>query len=226
MIMSEPDYTPERRPLAARKLKVSAALTRLLAGWGVAPNAISVASFFASLGAGWCLCASGGKEQPLLWMIGTCLLLLLRGACNMLDGMVAIHTGKASRWGELYNEVPDRLSDAAILIGAGYAAGGHPELGYVAAIAAVFTAYVRVQGCSLGAPTDFGGPMAKIHRMVLIAAAALYTGFAPQAWQVCLPDGSKIGTFALALAVVIAGCTITSVRRLVACARFLSQTRP
>lgn len=219
--MSDADYIPERRPLAARKLGISGKAARALAELGVSPNAISVASFVASFGAGWLLYASHGSPQSQLLLLASCLLMLARGACNMLDGMVAIHTGKASRWGELFNEVPDRLSDAAILIGAGYAAGGIPELGYLASIAAVFTAYVRVQGCSLGAPADFGGPMAKVQRMVLVFAAALYTAFAPESWQFSVETWPTMGTFGFALAIILAGCALTSVRRLQRCAAFL-----
>lgn len=221
--MSEKDYIPERRPLAARSLGISGSATRWLAGMGVSPNAISVASFFASFGSGAALYVSNGSDYSQLLLFVSCLMLLLRGACNMLDGMVAIFTGVASRSGELYNEVPDRLSDSVILIGVGYAAGGMPELGYIAAIAAVFTAYVRVQACSLGAAADFGGPMAKIHRMVLIAAAALYTAFAPLSWQFSIVGFPEFGTFSLALVIIIAGCAVTSMRRLWVCARILNQ---
>ena len=47
----------------------------------------------------------------------------LRLTANMLDGMVALASGRASKVGELYNEVPDRVSDAAVFIGAGLAWG-------------------------------------------------------------------------------------------------------
>jgi phosphatidylglycerophosphate synthase len=221
--MSEKDYTPERRPLAARNLGVSAAATRWLAGMGVSPNSISVASFFASFGGGIALFVSNGSEHEALLLLAACFFLLLRGACNMLDGMVAVHRGIASRSGELYNEVPDRLSDSVILIGAGYASGGVPELGYLAAIAAVFTAYVRVQGCSLGARADFGGPMAKIQRMLIITVAALYTAFVPAAWQFSTEIFPGAGTLGLALLLIIAGCAVTSARRLWASARALNQ---
>lgn len=221
--MNEEDYIPERRPLAARNFGASAAATRWLAAAGVKPNTISVASFFASLGSGIALFASKGSGHEALLLVAACLLLFLRGACNMLDGMVAVHRGIASRSGELFNEVPDRLSDSVILIGAGYAAGGVPELGYLAAIAAVFTAYVRVQSCSLGARADFGGPMAKIQRMFLIAGAALYTAFMPEGWQFSTGYFPGAGTFGLALGVIITGCVATSARRLRACARTLSQ---
>ena len=33
----------------------------------------------------------------------------LRLLANLLDGMVAVGSGQASRIGELYNEVPDRV---------------------------------------------------------------------------------------------------------------------
>ena len=39
----------------------------------------------------------------------------LRLWLNMLDGMVALASGKASRTGEIVNELPDRISDVVIL---------------------------------------------------------------------------------------------------------------
>lgn len=212
----KPDYTPERRPLAARNWSGSHRAARWLAARGVAPNAISVGGFVASLGAGAALAVGSYSSRPALWLVIGCALILVRGMCNMLDGMVAVATGKASRGGELFNEVPDRLSDAVTLVGAGYAPGGVPELGYIAALAAVFTAYVRVQGCALGTSADFGGPMAKTHRMFVIVGAALYTAFAPSTWQPVLA-----GMLALALSIVIAGCFVTSLRRLIKCHKLL-----
>lgn len=218
--MKTKNYIPERRPLVARGWNASHAAARWLAARGVPPNAISIGGLLASLGAGAALAATGAGDHVPLLFTAACLLILIRGMCNMLDGMVAVSTGKASRCGELYNEVPDRISDAAILVGAGYAIGGIPELGYVAALSAVFTAYVRIQGCSLGAKADFGGPMSKTERMFVIVGAALFTGFAPEAWQ------PAAGLMAIALAVVIAGCAVTSLRRLRLIARLLTNTQP
>ncbi len=215
------DYRPERRPLVARNWSASHTAASWLAASGVPPNAISVAGFFASLGAGAALCLTREAEHPALLFVVACLLILVRGMCNMLDGMVAVSTGRASRCGELFNEVPDRLSDSVTFVGAGYAVGGLPELGYIAAVAAVFTAYVRVQGCALGTRADFGGPMAKVNRMVLIVAAALYTAFAPAAWQPSIVLVSNAGALALALMIIIVGCVITSARRLRRCAQTL-----
>ena len=42
---------------------------------------------------------------------------------NMLDRMVALASGRDSKVGQLYNEVLDRVSDAAVFIRVGYAWG-------------------------------------------------------------------------------------------------------
>ena len=140
-----------------------------------------------------------------LW-IASALCIQFRLAANMLDGMVAIESGRASRLGELYNDVPDRFADAAILIGVGYAAGGDVVLGYAATAAAILTAYIRALGVSVGAGAEFCGPMAKPHRMHVVTVAALWSAFAP-AWAWPAPA-------TLALIIVVVGSLLTTLRRL------------
>ena len=54
-----------------------------------------------------------GLGQPwLAWLCGA-VLVQLRLLANVLDGMVAVGRGVASPVGELYNEIPDRVSDTA-----------------------------------------------------------------------------------------------------------------
>ena len=97
------------------------------------------------------------------------MLVQARLLANLLDGMVAIGRGVASPTGELFNEVPDRVSDTAVLVGLGVAAGS-VAWGLAAALAAMATAYVRLPsgGGSDGFRATFGGPMAKQHRMALV----------------------------------------------------------
>jgi phosphatidylglycerophosphate synthase len=135
----------------------------------------------------------------------------LRLLCNLLDGMVAILQSRASKTGELYNEIPDRISDAATLIGAGYALGGSPVLGFTAACCAIFVAYVRAMGKIATGHQEFCGPMAKPHRMATMTAACVYCAIMPQRFQP-MPQG--YGVVSLALALIIAGCAITAYRRL------------
>jgi len=219
-----PDPAIDRRPLASR----DTALAHRVAGWlidrKVSPNAISVASVFAGVGAGAALAATARwPEHALpLWLVAA-VLVQLRLLCNMLDGMVAVGSGQASPVGELYNEVPDRLSDAATLVGLGYAAGGAPWLGYTAALTAMLTAYVRAVGKASGASNDFRGPMAKPHRMFVVTVTALYVALAPATWQ---PRLAGMDLPALALALIAVGSLHTATRRLLGTARQLRGTRP
>jgi phosphatidylglycerophosphate synthase len=116
----------------------------------------------------------------------------------------------------LYNEVPDRLSDSAVLIGVGYAAGGGPALGYVAALLAVLTAYVRALGRGAGRPQDFRGPMAKQQRMFLVTLLGFWMAAVPTGWAAWRldPQGLSMGVPAMVLAVVALGCVVTCWRRL------------
>ena len=164
--------------------------------------------------------ADGGR---FLWL-GAGLLVGVRGLANILDGMVAIESKRASRLGELFNEVPDRVSDAALLVGLGFAAGGTPLLGFGAALAAVFTAYVRAMAKVAGAPQDYRGPMAKPHRMaVIVAACAL--GTVMPGWMDQRPDAIPLPPATAALWLVVAGCVVTSARRLARSAAFLREPR-
>jgi phosphatidylglycerophosphate synthase len=87
--------------------------------------------------------------------------------------MVAVEHQRKSPAGELWNEVPDRISDVATIVGAGYALGGHAVLGFIGAILALLTAYVRALGASLGAGQIFAGIGGKPQRMFLLTVTAL-----------------------------------------------------
>ena len=190
-------------------------LARWLAGRRVAPNTISIAGMLCGVAAGISLglTAVTVRFERAAWLIAAGLI-LVRALANVLDGLVAVEFGKASPVGDLYNEVPDRVSDAAMLIGLGYAAGGTVILGYGAAWAALFVAYVRAVGKIAGAHQEYGGVMAKLPRMLIVVAIALYSGLAPHGWDL---QGTSSDVFRLAsagLAVIIAGCLGTIVWRL------------
>ena len=175
----------------------------------VSPNAISLAGMAAGLLAGAALWSTAQypTSATAAWLVAAPLI-QLRLVANMLDGMVAIGGGTASRLGELYNELPDRVSDAAVLVGLGYAAGGEATLGYLAALGAVSTAYVRAVGQAAGAGAAFGGPMAKQHRMQIVALGALYCAVAGPF------VGAGIGLPCVALGLIVAGTTLTVLLRL------------
>lgn len=155
-----------RRHLRTRERAWSRAFAAALGNAGIRPNAVSLFSIVVAALAGLALWRSGavGGSWPLL--ILAAIAIQLRLLCNMLDGLLAVEGGLKSRVGDLYNEVPDRIADALILIGAGYGARSLPygeTLGWSAALVAVMTAYVRLLAGSLGAQQLFIGPMAKQH---------------------------------------------------------------
>ncbi len=206
-------YNPtDRRPIAARNLAIMERAANALAARGITPNQISVAGagFAALAGICFSLTPSFNSLQPLFWILGA-VFVQARLLANLFDGMVAIKQGIASPVGELYNEVPDRISDSFILIGLGYSFGGSPELGYLAALFAVGTAYIRAVGKGLTGRQDFCGPMAKQQRMFIVTVTALFCAFS-SAYL-------KAPTFALA---IIALASLgTAVRRLLRIAEAL-----
>src|SRR4051794_29802427 len=123
MMGDTPYVSGERRPIAARQWRASQWAAGWLARRGASPNGISVAGMVSGVGAGVALAATawlepGSASQRAAWLAGA-LLVQLRLLANMLDGMVAIECGRASPVGELYNEVPDRVSDVGTLVGLG-----------------------------------------------------------------------------------------------------------
>jgi phosphatidylglycerophosphate synthase len=185
----------DRRPIAARELGIVQRLAGWLVARGASADGISVAGMVAGIAAGLCLAATWelAEWQRPLWLLAALLV------------QVAVGRGIASPAGELFNEVPDRVSDTAALVGLGLAAG-EPVLGLAAALAAMATAYVRAVGKAAGAPSDFRGPMAKPHRMALVTAVALWAGLAPSGWAVDLP--------VIALWVILVLSLVTAWRRL------------
>lgn len=217
---SRSDPVRNRRPIAARDLTLSRRAASWLARRRVSANAISIAGMIAGVLAGIVLGLTRDVATPLSWFAAA-LLIQLRLLANMLDGMVALETGTASTLGEIYNDVPDRVSDSATLIGLGYALGGDIVLGYAAAGAAMATAYIRTLGVAVGAPAQFCGPMAKPHRMFVATATAGLCGFAALLGTTVTVGGYGLPT--LALVAVTAGSIVTALRRLARVARALRE---
>ena len=138
-----------------------------------------------------------------------------------MDGLLAVEGGLKSPTGELFNEIPDRIADALILVPLGYA--GKTDLtialGWTAACGAIFTAYVRALGASLLQKHDFCGPMAKPHRMAaatlgclgMLALRLLHIEFPLLLWTIVF---------------INSGIVITSWRRISHLANSLRRSKP
>ncbi|MEO6926575.1 MAG: CDP-alcohol phosphatidyltransferase family protein [Rhodanobacter sp.] len=189
----------DRRPIAARSSTWAKRTTSALVRTSISPNQISCISvLFALLGVAalFMLTDPFGKL-----LCAACI--VLRLLCNMFDGMVAVEGGKGTPSGPLFNEIPDRLADSLFLVALGYAAM-LPWLGWLCALLAALTAYIRVLGGSLGQPQDFRGPMAKPHRMWLMVATLLLAAALPL-WRHELLLGGAI--------LIAAGSALTCITR-------------
>lgn len=210
--------TDKRRPIKSRSNPLMIRLAKSLSQKNITPNQISLFSIvpaFITM-----LALAFWQVSPQLWvqilllsvaMIG----IQLRLLCNLIDGMVAIEGGKVTPAGELFNEVPDRVSDTFFFIGLGLSLIAPFSsdnsfglvLGLLASLFAAFTAYIRVLGVSMGTPAFFSGPFAKQHRMALMSASLFAT---------------MIGRFFsltteflwIAMIVIIIGSFFTAIRRL------------
>lgn len=177
-----------RRPLKVRDVGLVNRFAKWLSQKSITPNHISILSIvFALLAAISFVMTlySNGLTQLGLYVLAA-LFIQGRLLCNLFDGLVAVEGGKSTPSGELFNDIPDRISDPIIIIAAGYSIVSISYgdiLGWCGALLAVLTAYVRTLAVSIGAPANFMGPMAKQHRMALLTIASFIVGVEQYVYQ-------------------------------------------
>jgi phosphatidylglycerophosphate synthase len=199
-------YEPtSRRPIGEGFRATARFATARCVRLNIHPDTISYASIVAAAIAAICFWQSG--PRPWLLLVAP-LFCYLRLWFNMLDGMVALASGKASSRGEILNDLPDRISDVLIFAGVAHSGWMNPFVGYWAAIFALLTAYVGMFGQAVGVQREFSGVMSKPWRMV-----ALHIG----AWATFARPSLPIDPFTildLTCLLIIAGCLQTIVVRL------------
>jgi phosphatidylglycerophosphate synthase len=205
------EYEPtSRRPIADRFRSTALFATALCLRLGVHPDAISYASIVAAAAAAFCFWKSGAYA----WLLSIApLLCYLRLWCNMLDGMVALASGKASARGEILNDLPDRISDVVIFVGVAHSGWMNPFIGYWAAIFALLTAYVGMFGQAVGVQREFSGVMSKPWRMVMLHLGAWIT-LSCLWWNAGTVRFGSLTVLDWACLMVIAGCLQTMATRL------------
>lgn len=158
---------PRRAPAA-----VLDPIVRGLAAARVTPTMLTTAGFLGNVLAAW-LAAQGN-----LRLAGVAVLFF--SALDMLDGALARATGRASRFGALYDSTLDRLSEAAVLGGLLWHAlqSGSDEqamLAFVATVGSLMVSYVRARSEGLGLALR-DGLFTRSERVVLVGVA-LILGF-------------------------------------------------
>ncbi|HVF72524.1 MAG TPA: CDP-alcohol phosphatidyltransferase family protein [Chthoniobacterales bacterium] len=205
------EYEPTSRRRIGESFRATA---RFATSWcvrrNVNPDTISYASIVAAGIAALCFWRS--YPHPWLLLVAP-LFCYVRLWLNMLDGMVALASGKASWRGEILNDLPDRVSDVLIFAGVAHSGWLNPFCGYWAAICALLTAYVGMFGQAVGVHREFSGLMSKPWRMVALhmgawAAAGLF-------WATgAVTMGGNLTILDLTCVIIVAGCMQTLVVRL------------
>lgn len=168
-------YEPaSRRPIAGMFRRTAHAAVRVAVRARIHPDVFSYASIAAAAIAGWLFWASRTHPRYIVLAVAFA---MLRLWLNMFDGMVALAAGKASRKGEIVNDLPDRISDVLIFVGVAHSGWNNAFYAYWVAIAAVLVAYVGLFGQAVGVQREFSGVMAKPWRIVALSLGALATMF-------------------------------------------------
>jgi phosphatidylglycerophosphate synthase len=217
-VKKRPEYQlGSRRPIAEFFRRPTRGAVKFCVNAGVHPDLVSYTSVVAAAGAGICFWQAKWLGALLIPAVIFC---YLRLWLNMLDGMVALASGKASLRGEIVNDLPDRISDVIIFVGAAHSGLCHILGGYWVAIFALVVAYVGISGPAVGVQREFSGLMSKPWRMVMLHAGAWIT-LGLLWWG----DGRlRYGGFTIldwTFVIIIAGCLETICIRLIRVLRAL-----
>jgi phosphatidylglycerophosphate synthase len=168
------------------------------------PNLLSVLGLAVSL-----VGAAAFAVGELRW---GALAVLLGGACDLVDGVIARHHGLSTRFGAFLDSTLDRVVDMALLLGlvlhyAGTGARGLAWLAALAVIGTVMVSYTKARAeAMLG---DFeGGWFERAERIVVLLAGALF------------------GLMPLALVIVAVGSVATALQRMGIAYRRLREPTP
>jgi phosphatidylglycerophosphate synthase len=173
---------------------------RPLVRWRVHPDVLTLSALGLSFLGGFALFASRWTPWTLL---AVSFIALLRICLNALDGMVAKDLGVARPWGEVLNELSDRLSDVAFFVGLALVQGINMPLALSVLVLMLITSYVGILSKAAGAAREFGGIMGKADRMILLAVASILA--------LILPNLPVFNGF---LTLVLVGLAATLIQRL------------
>jgi CDP-diacylglycerol--glycerol-3-phosphate 3-phosphatidyltransferase len=187
---------------------------------GLSPNALTLIGFIGTALAGYL-----AAQQS--WRLAGVLVLLF-GVFDLFDGALARATNRATRLGAFFDSTFDRAGEGIVYLGvaAGCVAAGFDNGAIVAtwALAAAFlVSYTRAKAESLGFATGSGlASVGLMPREVRVPILGLGLILAPERLFEVAPPGVACGgacdwqggTLGIALVVIAAGATITTIQRI------------
>jgi phosphatidylglycerophosphate synthase len=167
----------DRRPVPGRKWKITDFFVDVLISMKITPNIASLIGMFLGILSG-IVFVFTNKIQNIAWITGA-ILVFLRSAFNIFDGMIAEKTGRSTKWGGFVNEFTDRIADIAMFVGFGYASYSSPLWGYLSTIGALVVSNIRLTGKAYGTNMYYGGIMSKPVRMYVIILCSILMSVHP-----------------------------------------------
>jgi len=162
--------------------KVILVIVRALALSRIHPNVLTLMGLLVN-GIAAALLAGGKFLAAGLVMMGA-------GLFDMVDGRVARHTNRVTRFGGFFDSVLDRYSDLVLLMGLLVYYASINRFFYVVLTAVVMTASVMVSYTRARAeciiPSCKAGFMERPERMVLLILGALFDRMAPTLWVIAV----------------------------------------
>ena len=153
---------------------------------GVTPNMLTLAGVLGNAGAAFL--AARGDFRP------AGIVMLAASSLDMLDGALARATGKATRFGSVFDAVMDRVSEAAVLFGLLYyfsdRGGREEELLIFAAVAASFlVSYTRARAEIVDIPLR-EGLFGRAERVLLLAIGLMIDQATVALWILAIAAGA------------------------------------
>lgn len=157
----------------------------VLAGVGVTPNMLTVAGVLGNAGAA-VLAARGD-------FLAAGVIMLAASSLDMLDGALARATGKATRFGSVFDAVMDRVSEAAVLFGLLYyfsGRGGREEelLIFAAVVASFLVSYTRARAEIVDVPMR-EGLFGRAERVLLLGIGLIIDQVTVVLWILAVAAG-------------------------------------
>ena len=150
-------------------------LVGMVARAGITANQVTVATAVISVAVGACIVWLLPNTRAFvlipLWM-------LVRMACNAIDGMLAREFGQQSRLGAYLNELTDVVADTALYLPFALIAPFAPAWVGAVIVLAVIGEYAGALGAMVGASRRYDGPMGKSDRAFVFGALGLWVGLA------------------------------------------------
>jgi len=151
---------------------------RVVAKTRVKPNYLTISGFLMNIFVAWVI------SQGYFLLGGS--LILVAGIFDLLDGAVARHTNRVTKFGALLDSTLDRWSDAVLLFGLLWYFAWQPDqdtslemiLIFAAIVGFLLVSYVRARAEGLGLDADVG-IMRRTVRILMLSMGLMLSTFEP-----------------------------------------------